>query len=111
MSRARTDSVVQELRPERRLAPAANGAHWPHAPFGTTGGGSALVGEPHEHLAGVGAVEEAEERRRRLLEPLQLRPAYLDTLLRGARAIALPDAYIARLEAIEHNGYDGARPH
>lgn len=38
-------------------------------------------------------------------------PAYLDTLLRGARAIALPEAYIARLDAIEHNGYDGAGPH
>ena len=37
-------------------------------------------------------------------------PAYLDTMLRGARAIGLPQHYIAALEAIEHNGFDGGGP-
>lgn len=37
-------------------------------------------------------------------------PAYKETLLRGARALALPDHYIAALEAIEHNGYAGGGP-
>ncbi len=31
-------------------------------------------------------------------------PAFRDTLVRGARASGLPDAYVARLEAIEDNG-------
>ena len=31
-------------------------------------------------------------------------PQYLDVILRGARQNGLPDAYIARLEKIEHNG-------
>jgi len=38
-------------------------------------------------------------------------PAYLDTMLRGARGIALPQHYIATLEAIEHNGFEGGGPH
>ena len=37
-------------------------------------------------------------------------PAYLDTILRGARACGLPAHYIAQLEAIEHNGYQGGGP-
>ena len=37
-------------------------------------------------------------------------PAYLDTMLRGARAITLPDHYVAALEAIEHNGVEGGGP-
>ena len=37
-------------------------------------------------------------------------PAYLETLLRGARARGLPADYIARLEAINHNGYEGGGP-
>jgi gamma-glutamylcyclotransferase (GGCT)/AIG2-like uncharacterized protein YtfP len=38
-------------------------------------------------------------------------PAYRDTILRGARTLALPAAYVATLEAIKHNGYDGGGPH
>jgi hypothetical protein len=37
-------------------------------------------------------------------------PAYMQTLLRGARALPLPDHYIAALEAIEDNGYAGGGP-
>ena len=37
-------------------------------------------------------------------------PAYLDTILRGARACGLPAHYIAQLEAIEHNRYEGGGP-
>jgi len=38
-------------------------------------------------------------------------PAYLDTMLRGAREVELPGHYVARIEAIEHNGVDGGGPH
>ena len=38
-------------------------------------------------------------------------PAYLETMLRGARAVALPEHYLAALEAIEHNGFVGGGPH
>ena len=38
-------------------------------------------------------------------------PAYRDTVVRGARRIGLPDAYIGRLEAIPDNGRQGAGPH
>ena len=38
-------------------------------------------------------------------------PAYLDTMIRGARAIGLPEHYVAALEAIEHNGFVGGGPH
>jgi len=37
-------------------------------------------------------------------------PAYKATLLRGARALALPAEYIAGLEAIVHNGREGGGP-
>ncbi len=37
-------------------------------------------------------------------------PAYKETLLRGARALGLPAAYIAVLEALEHNGREGGGP-
>ena len=37
-------------------------------------------------------------------------PAYLETMLRGARAIGLPEHYVAELEAIEHNGFEGGGP-
>ena len=37
-------------------------------------------------------------------------PAYKATLLRGARALALPAHYIAALEAIEDNGYAEGGP-
>jgi gamma-glutamylcyclotransferase len=37
-------------------------------------------------------------------------PAYKATLLRGARSLGLPAAYVARLEAIEDNGYEGGGP-
>ncbi len=37
-------------------------------------------------------------------------PAYRETILRGARAVGLPADYIARLEAIEDNGYRGGGP-
>ncbi len=37
-------------------------------------------------------------------------PAYRDTMLRGAREIALPEHYIATLQAIEHNGFEGGGP-
>ena len=37
-------------------------------------------------------------------------PAYRDTMLRGAQAVALPDHYRADLKAIEHNGYVGGGP-
>jgi gamma-glutamylcyclotransferase (GGCT)/AIG2-like uncharacterized protein YtfP len=37
-------------------------------------------------------------------------PAYKETILRGARALALPDHYIAALEAIEHNGDEDRSP-
>ncbi len=36
--------------------------------------------------------------------------AYKATILRGARAVELPLAYIAALEAIEDNGYEGGGP-
>ncbi len=36
-------------------------------------------------------------------------PAFIDTLLRGARAVGLPADYVARLEAIEDNGYRGGQ--
>jgi len=32
-------------------------------------------------------------------------PAYLRTIVRGARAVGLPNDYIAKLEAIDDNGY------
>ena len=38
-------------------------------------------------------------------------PAYLETILRGARAIGLPANYIRELEAIDTNGYEGASAH
>jgi gamma-glutamylcyclotransferase (GGCT)/AIG2-like uncharacterized protein YtfP len=38
-------------------------------------------------------------------------PAYRETILRGARALALPEPYLRGLEAIEDNGYAGAGPH
>jgi len=34
-------------------------------------------------------------------------PAYKETILRGARAIGLPEAYLARLEALADNGREG----
>lgn len=37
-------------------------------------------------------------------------PAFKQTLLRGARQIGLPEAYIARLEAIPHNGRESGGP-
>lgn len=37
-------------------------------------------------------------------------PAYRETLLRGARALALPEDYIARLESIRDNGVTGGGP-
>ena len=37
-------------------------------------------------------------------------PAYRDTVVRGARRIGLPEAYIARLEAIPDNGRQGGGP-
>ena len=37
-------------------------------------------------------------------------PAYRETLLRGAREIALPADYLAKLETIEDNGYPGGGP-
>jgi gamma-glutamylcyclotransferase len=37
-------------------------------------------------------------------------PAYKATLVRGARALALPRDYIARLEGIADNGYVGGGP-
>jgi gamma-glutamylcyclotransferase len=37
-------------------------------------------------------------------------PAYKATILRGARAIALPGPYIEALGAIEDNGYEGGGP-
>lgn len=45
------------------------------------------------------------------LEGIAPSPAYKDTILRGARAIGLPEAYIARLEIIEDNGFVGGGPH
>ena len=44
------------------------------------------------------------------LEGFAPSPAYLDTVLRGARTVGFPEPYIARLEAIEHNGYEGGEP-
>ncbi|MDO9445510.1 MAG: gamma-glutamylcyclotransferase [Dehalococcoidia bacterium] len=38
-------------------------------------------------------------------------PAYRDTVLRGAREVGLPAAYIERLERIEHNGREGGAAH
>ncbi|MGE3856052.1 MAG: gamma-glutamylcyclotransferase [Dehalococcoidia bacterium] len=38
-------------------------------------------------------------------------PAYRDTIVRGARRIGLPEAYIARMEAIPDNGRQGGGPH
>lgn len=38
-------------------------------------------------------------------------PAYRDTILRGARAIGLPEDYLRGLEAIGDNGYVGGGPH
>ncbi len=37
-------------------------------------------------------------------------PAYQKTLLRGARSLELPEHYIARLEALEHNSREGGQP-
>jgi gamma-glutamylcyclotransferase len=37
-------------------------------------------------------------------------PAYKQTILRGARALSLPPDYIARLEALADNGYEGGGP-
>lgn len=37
-------------------------------------------------------------------------PAYKETLLRGARAIGLPQHYIAAIEEIADNGYAGGGP-
>ncbi len=37
-------------------------------------------------------------------------PAYRDTILRGARDVGLPEAYVARLEALEDNGFPGGGP-
>ena len=37
-------------------------------------------------------------------------PAYRDTLVRGARAAGLPAAYVARLESLADNGYEGGGP-
>ena len=37
-------------------------------------------------------------------------PAYRETIQRGARAAGLPADYVARLEAIEDNGYGGGGP-
>lgn len=45
------------------------------------------------------------------LEGIAPSPAYKDTILRGARAIGLPEAYIARLESVEDNGFAGGGPH
>ncbi len=45
------------------------------------------------------------------LEGIAPSPAYKETILRGARAVGLPAAYIAHLEAIEDNGYIGGGPH
>jgi len=36
-------------------------------------------------------------------------PAFLDALLRGARAVGLPADYVSSLEAIEDNGYRGGQ--
>ncbi|MGE3961015.1 MAG: gamma-glutamylcyclotransferase [Dehalococcoidia bacterium] len=38
-------------------------------------------------------------------------PAYRETILRGARALGLPDAYLQRLEAIRDNGREGGGAH
>ncbi|GMU39643.1 MAG: hypothetical protein AMXMBFR23_05090 [Chloroflexota bacterium] len=38
-------------------------------------------------------------------------PAYRDTVVRGARAIGLPEAYIARLAALPDNGRQGGVAH
>ncbi len=38
-------------------------------------------------------------------------PAYRETILRGARAVGLPEAYIARLAATPDNGRAGGGPH
>lgn len=38
-------------------------------------------------------------------------PAYLQTILRGARTLALPADYLAALESIEDNGAGGAGAH
>ena len=38
-------------------------------------------------------------------------PAYRETILRGARAIGLPEDYLRALEAIGDNGHTGGGPH
>jgi hypothetical protein len=38
-------------------------------------------------------------------------PAYKDTIVTGAIEIGLPEAYVARLRAIEDNGVQGGGPH
>ena len=38
-------------------------------------------------------------------------PAYKETILRGARAVGLPEAYITRLAATPDNGRAGGAPH
>lgn len=38
-------------------------------------------------------------------------PAYKETILRGARALGLPEAYLARLEARADNGREGGGAH
>lgn len=38
-------------------------------------------------------------------------PAYRETIVRGARALGLPPAYLERLEAIEDNGREGGGAH
>lgn len=45
------------------------------------------------------------------LEGIAPSPAYKDTILRGARAVKLPEAYIAQLEAIQDNDHVGGGPH
>ncbi len=38
-------------------------------------------------------------------------PAYRETILRGARALGLPEPYIQRLEAVRDNGREGGGAH
>lgn len=45
------------------------------------------------------------------LEGIAPSPAYKGTIVRGARAIGLPAAYIEGLERIEDNGFEGGGPH
>ena len=44
------------------------------------------------------------------LEGIGPSPAYKETILRGARAIGLPAAYLESLTAIDDNGYEGGGP-